>query len=76
MVEMYVWFPRREREKVVEGWDVYVVREVGSDDVSRWYEALQPRYSGRDVVMSLSSSSGQHTYPRLYHRHKWREWSV
>jgi hypothetical protein len=73
---MYVWFPRREREKVVEGWDVYVVREVGSDDVSRWYEALQPRCSGRDVVMSLSSSSGQNTYLQLYHRHKWREWSV
>ena len=43
------------------GVDVYVVEEVGSDDVSRWYVAPQPRCSGRDVVMSSVLEFGGRT---------------
>ena len=48
------------------GVDVYVVEEVGSDDVSRWYDGLQPRCSGRDVVMSCVFEFGAKHVPLTF----------
>ena len=49
--------------KVVEGLGVYVVREVRSDDVSRWYAAPTPLQRDGTSSCSVSSTLGAKHVP-------------